>query len=108
MTGKPHLVLAAVMLGASAAMAQQPSPQDEPAPNVEAPPSDARQRSATPPGTGPSGRSLSHQLSRSNGVLRPPATGNDDVLHPPATGNDRMPVIPPPAATGGSGSVVPK
>lgn len=52
--------------------------------------------------------SASDKLSRSQGVLQPPATGDDAVKPPPRRGETRMPVIPPPGTPGGSQDIQPK
>ena len=59
-------------------------------------------RSSSPPG------SLSHQLSRSGGVIHPPATRDRGVVKPPNQGISRTPVIPPPGSPGGNPNVQPK
>lgn len=48
------------------------------------------------------------QLSRSPGVIEPPATGDQNVVRSPDTGPNTMPVIPPPGTEGGNPQVVPK
>lgn len=100
--------LAFLLLGlpsiASAQDTGQPSPpapqQTEPAPPSRSPQQQPQEGS---------GSSLSNQLSRSHGVLKPLPTGDTDVLPPPSAGPGSTPVIPPPGAPGnGSGEVQPK
>jgi hypothetical protein len=57
--------------------------------------------------TAPSG-SLSDELSRSGGVVRPPSTGDRGVVAPPKAGPQSTPVIPPPGTPGGNQEVQPK
>ena len=58
-------------------------------------------------GAAPSG-SLSDKLSRSGGVVRPPATGDQGVVEPPKAGSQSTPVIPPPGTPGGNQEIQPK
>ena len=58
--------------------------------------------SSAAPGT------LSHDLSRSGGVIQPPPTGDSGVVEPPNQGTSRTPVIPPPGTPGGNPKVKPK
>jgi hypothetical protein len=51
---------------------------------------------------------LSHQLSRSGGVIHPPPTADRGVIAPPNQGTSRTPVIPPPGTPGGNPLVQPK
>lgn len=57
--------------------------------------------------TAPSG-SLSDELSRSGGVMQPPATGDQGVVPPPKAGPQSTPVIPPPGTPGGNQQIQPK
>jgi hypothetical protein len=57
--------------------------------------------------TAPSG-SLSDELSRTGGVVQPPATGDQGVVAPPKAGPQSTPVIPPPGTPGGNQEVQPK
>jgi hypothetical protein len=50
---------------------------------------------------------LSDQLSRSKGIICPPA-GVDPGITAPSVGGGRTPVIPPPGTPGGDSSIVPK
>ena len=61
-----------------------------------------------PPTTGSTGSqgTLSDKLEKSDGVIKPPNTGNGMVVKPPDTGT--MPVIPPPGSPGGNQQVEPK
>jgi hypothetical protein len=50
---------------------------------------------------------LSDELSRSKGVICPPAEVDPSISVPP-TGRGLMPVIPPPGTPGGDPTVIPK
>ena len=52
--------------------------------------------------------SLSHELNRSGGVIRPPPTHDRGVVSPPNQGVSRTPVIPPPGSPGGNPAIQPK
>ena len=52
--------------------------------------------------------SLSHQLSRSGGIIHPPPSGDRSVVQPPNQGTSSTPVIPPPGTPGGNPLVQPK
>jgi hypothetical protein len=77
-------------LGASAIAAERPAEQ----PN----------QPVEPPAIG----SSSSDLSRSGGVIRPPADVDPQMKQMPPSSGDRMPVIPPPGTPGGNPSVKPK
>ena len=51
---------------------------------------------------------LGNDLSRSHGVIEPPANGDRNVLPVPNEGSSAMPVIPPPGTPGGNQNVQPK
>jgi hypothetical protein len=51
---------------------------------------------------------LSDKLSRSRGVIAPPAVQDKNVMMPPNADKAKMPVIPPPGTPGGDQKVVPK
>ena len=59
---------------------------------------------AEPPASG----SISSDLSRSGGVIKPPADVDPQMKEAPPPSGDRMPVIPPPGTPGGNPSVKPK
>jgi hypothetical protein len=59
------------------------------------------------PGETTGSANLSDELSRSKGVICPPA-GVDPGISVPAVGGGVMPVIPPPGTPGGDPSVIPK
>jgi len=63
-----------------------------------------------PPQSGSSNAlgSLSHQLSRSGGVIHPPPSGDRSIVQPPKQGTSSTPVIPPPGTPGGNPLVQPK
>jgi hypothetical protein len=52
--------------------------------------------------------SLSHQLSRSGGIIHPPPSADRGVVQPPNQGTSRTPIIPPPGTPGGNPLVQPK
>jgi hypothetical protein len=62
----------------------------------------------SPSGSSPAHGSLSHELSRSGGVIHPPSTPDRGVVAPPNQGTSRTPVIPPPGTPGGNPLVQPK
>ena len=84
------IVAALAGLGASAIAAERPAEQ----PN----------QPVEPPAIG----SSSSDLSRSGGVIRPPADVDPQMKQMPPSSGDRMPVIPPPGTPGGNPSVKPK
>jgi hypothetical protein len=51
---------------------------------------------------------LSDKLSRSDGVICPPAGLDPDIRAPAPNGSSNMPVIPPPGSPGGDPAVRPK
>ncbi len=59
-------------------------------------------------GSSPAPGSLSHELNRSGGIIRPPPTHDPGVVSPPNQGISRTPVIPPPGSPGGNPNVQPK
>jgi len=109
------LMMAAVALGAALTVgpARSQTPRSETPPSVP----EGRQSQPTRPddatgpqqgtSTAPSG-SLSDELSRSGGVVQPPATGDQGVVPPPKAGPQSMPVIPPPGTPGGNQEIQPK
>lgn len=60
------------------------------------------------PGAGAARGSLSHELSRSGGVIQPPPSADRGVVSPPNQGTSRTPVIPPPGTPGGNPLIQPK
>ena len=99
-------LLAAMFLGAGigVAAAQTPNgttgsaPGKGPAANPPAP------QSGPPTTSG----SLSHELNRSGGVIRPPPIHDRGVISPPNPGISRTPIIPPPGTPGGNPNVRPR
>lgn len=105
-------VLLAFVAGAAAA--QTPSTPPPQAPGAAG--NGAANQAACPPGvgadaptvgSGQSGSNLSDKLSRSNGVICPPA-GVDPQMRVPAPQEGRTPVIPPPGTPGGDQHTIPK
>jgi hypothetical protein len=104
------LLTAALILGAGAACAADSTtrPRSMP-PAPEAPGPGAGSSDAPPSGTSQDPSSLSDKLSRSGGVLQPPATVDPAMKQPaPPTGPQSMPVIPPPGTPGNDQGVRPK
>jgi len=62
----------------------------------------------TQPAEPPASGSTSSELSRSGGVIKPPADVDPQMRQTPPSAGDRMPVIPPPGTPGGNPSVKPK
>jgi hypothetical protein len=61
------------------------------------------------PEPGISGSSLSKQLDRSGGVIRPPAGVDPGIAKPPpAVSPHSTPVVPPPGSPGGNPEIEPK
>ncbi|HJT09065.1 MAG TPA: hypothetical protein VJ747_19185 [Stellaceae bacterium] len=115
LANRATLVMTAAALGA--AMTACPAwSQTPPSPAPQTIPEQHQSESARPgdqtgpqqgSSTAPSG-SLSDELSRSGGVVRPPSTGDQGVVAPPKAGPQSTPVIPPPGTPGGNQEVQPK
>jgi len=60
--------------------------------------------STVPPASG----ATSSDLSRSGGVITPPAGVDPEMKQTPPSAGDKMPVIPPPGAAGSNSAVNPK
>ena len=116
---RPVLIVAST-LAVLAAPAFAQNPQTPPAPKPEAAtPSTGNERLACPPGvdereapslngdTTGSGKSLSRQLSDSEGVVCPPAHVDPGMVAAPPEGGS-LRVIPPPGSPGGDQSINPK
>jgi hypothetical protein len=102
------LLVASAVLCSNVATAQQQEPSSKIPPKGDsAPAPDRFSGSTTTPDAGQPG-SLSDELKRSGGVIRPPPTGDQGVMPPPDIGEQRMPVIPPPGSPGGNQRVQPK
>ena len=67
-------------------------------------PSDQSNKPTQPPASG----SSSSDLSRSGGVIKPPADVDPEMKRTPPPSGARMPVIPPPGTPGGDPSIKPK
>jgi hypothetical protein len=109
------LLLAMIPLaGASAQSRPDPTERPEPAPET-APgnPATVPPEKMAPPdaraSSGSSGGTLGDDLSRSHGLIEPPA-GIDPHMatHPPDPGPRSTPVLPPPGGRGGDPTVIPK
>jgi hypothetical protein len=110
------LMMAAVTLGvamtisppawsqAPRSQAPQPVPEERQSPSARPGDTTGPQQGTS---TAPSG-SLSDELSRSGGVVQPPATGDQGVVPPPKAGHQSTPVIPPPGTPGGNQEIQPK
>ncbi len=104
--GLAAALLALAAGGIPSALAQSPPP----APPLSAPPASPecqRGTTATAPGETTGTADLSDTLSRSKGIICPPA-GIDPGIAAPPVGGGVMPVIPPPGTPGGDTSIVPK
>ena len=124
MSMKPSLLLACVLLAASAAVqavqAQAPPTPATP-PAQTAPPAPPRASNCAPTQLAPSqgtiapegsttgqrAEPLSDKLARADGVLCPPP-GIDPEIRAPTPEAGNTPVIPPPGSPGGDPSVRPK
>jgi|SRR5580704_843939 hypothetical protein len=111
---RTHNIAAVVATVATLSIPTAQAQLDRPA--VPPPLSQPSDPPACPPGfgnNGPSsnettgGRTLSDQLSKSRGVICPPAGIDPDITVPPISGG-RTPVIPPPGTPGGDLSIQPK
>jgi hypothetical protein len=98
-------LLAATLAALPLAAAAQQDPREQQATPVR--PAEPQQAEPAPGSDEGSGSSLSDRLSRSHGVVQPPATGDRGVLPPPPAGTGSTPIIRPPGA-GGEGPVQPK
>ncbi|MGY3618015.1 hypothetical protein [Bradyrhizobium sp. USDA 10063] len=113
------VLLFGVLMAASGAAVAQAPPAPTTPPAQTAPPQPPRGENCTPmqrpanPNTAPDtttgqrSEPLGERLSRSDGVLCPPA-GVDPDMHAPAPDGGNTPVIPPPGSPGGDPSVRPK
>jgi hypothetical protein len=104
------IALVAAAIGAAPALAQnepRADPKCEVAPQL-APRADGdSQQRRDPQITGQGGQTLSEQLSRSEGVICPPANVDPEMRRPAPEGG-RTPVIRPPGSPGGDPTVRPK
>lgn len=96
----------ALAAGSAAAQSQNPAPQEQARPAPESSPPDLSGSSSRPRDGAP--KPLDQELFRSEGVITPPATGDQSVVPPPRTGAQSTPVIPPPGTPGGNQDVQPK
>ncbi|WP_230533458.1 hypothetical protein [Microvirga roseola] len=110
---KRALIVALMAAGGfTAAWAQNPDVLQQQAPNMpplqQMPPEKIEPHSDEPSTTG-STETLSEQLRESEGVIRPPETGDPDITVPPPVPNPgTTPVIPPPGSPGGNPNVEPR
>ena len=116
-----NIILASLVIAATAPAIAQAPPAPATPPQATAPPSPQhaaadcapqdRPNGATAPDsttTGQAREPLGDKLAKSEGVLCPPA-GVDPEMHAPAPSTDgKMPVIPPPGSPGGDPNVKPK
>lgn len=103
------LLVLAVAAAPLAASAQNPQPAPPGAESPMAPPnSPAPPPEKVEPRHHTDSRTLSDRLSRQGGTLHPRDVDPGINVTPPANQQGRMPVIPPPGASGGSRHVVPK
>jgi hypothetical protein len=105
---RPWMIVAATMMAASTNASAQPD--RTPPPGISSTPNLGCQARtgglAVPPGETGSAN-LSDELSRSKGVICPPAEVDPSISVPP-TGGGVMPVIPPPGTPGGDPTIIPK
>jgi hypothetical protein len=89
------LIAAVTVLGFGSAAAEEPTGRPE-----------AGQSAApmVPPASG----TTSSELSRSGGVIKPPAGIDPEIKQTPPETGAKMPVIPPPGTPGGNPAVKPK
>jgi hypothetical protein len=114
-----NIILASLLIAASAPAIAQAPPAPATPPQATAPPSPQRaagcapsDRLATAPDgtttTGQSREPLGDKLAKTDGVLCPPS-GVDPDMHAPAPSTGaNTPVIPPPGSPGGDPNVRPK
>jgi len=102
------VIVSTSVLAVSAALAQterptapslSPSTRGDCSPGLDASPAPSNETTGS--------NSLSEQLSKSKGVICPPA-GVDPGISVPPVGGGKMPVIPPPGTPGGDPGLQPK
>jgi hypothetical protein len=104
--------MATLGLGATVVQAADQG-SSQPSPPQAVKPLDRNQQRGQRPGSGSStqqdGQSLSNELSRSGGVIQPPATVDPGITKPPPNLNQNStPVIPPPGTPENQPHVKPK
>jgi hypothetical protein len=110
---RPWIVAATITAALTSGIYSVSAQSDRPAPPLLSPSPDPEcQRGAgglqaPAPGETTGRANLSDQLSRSKGVICPPA-GIDPGISVPPVGGGMMPVIPPPGTPGGDPNVIPK
>jgi hypothetical protein len=92
---------------ASAAVAQTPAPPQQ-APNMPAPKDMPAEKVAPPLSTNSTGETLSDKLEKSEGVIKPPATGDAEIRVTPPAPNPGTTIVIPPPGTSPSDPVQPK
>ena len=96
------LTLVTATVGHEAAAAQRRAAVDIQPQSAQALPCKPPAKPLSAPGEGTTG-------CQSDGVIHPPATGDQGVVRPPETSQSMpMPVIPPPGSPGGNPNVKPK
>jgi hypothetical protein len=98
----PVLRKSALVLAVSGAMATASLAQTQPqAPNMPNPQAVPAEKMAPDMGTtGSTGETLSERLSRTEGVIKPPASATPDMTVPaPVPNPGTTPVIPPPGSS---------
>ena len=96
------LALALIATAMPGVRAQSASPPEHASPTAP-----SKNPKADPQGND-SAHDRDEQLSRSPGVIEPPATGDQNIVPSPDVGPNTMPVIPPPGTKGGNPQVEPK
>ena len=108
---RPWIIAATLISMAASGVPFASAQSERPAPPLPSPsPNGDCQRGTSvlpAPGETTGSANLSDQLSRSKGVICPPA-GIDPGIAAPAVGGGVMPVIPPPGTPGGDPNIVPK
>jgi hypothetical protein len=105
---RPCIIVAATIIAGVANVSAQPAPP----PGISSTPNLGCQARtgglAVPvPGETTGSANLSDELSRSKGVICPPAEIDPSIAVPPP-GGGVMPVIPPPGTPGGDPTIIPK
>jgi hypothetical protein len=108
---RPWFIAATIIATAFGGVPFASAQSERPAPPLLSPSPDQDCQSGaaalSAPGETTGSANLSDQLSRSKGVICPPA-GVDPGISAPAVGGGTMQVIPPPGTPGGDPSVIPQ
>lgn len=91
----------------STAVAQTPTPPQQ-APNMPAPKDTPAEKVAPPLSTDSTGPTLSDKLEKSEGVIKPPPTGDAEMRVTPPVPNPGTTIVIPPPGTSPSDPIQPK